>query len=156
MTNESVFPVASSSKQTSKVTPTVTVNEHDAVFPPGSVAVQLTVVVPCGKKLPDAGVHTTVIEPMQLSVVVGAGYMTFAPGTPPCIVFAVAVTFAGHVIVGACVSVTVTLNVHVAVFAAASVAVQVTVVVPTGKDEPDAGTHAVVTPGQLSLAVGAG
>jgi hypothetical protein len=35
-----------------------------------------------------------------------------------------------------------------------SVAVQVTVVVPTGKDEPEAGTQANVTPGQLSLTVG--
>ena len=50
---------------------------------------------------------------------------------------AVAVTFAGHVIVGACVSFTVTVKLHVAVFEAASVAVQVTVVVPTGNVEPE-------------------
>lgn len=73
MTNESVFPFASSLKQTSNATDTETVKEHDAMFPPGSVAVQLTVVVPCGKKLPDAGVQTTVTDPGQLSDVVGAG-----------------------------------------------------------------------------------
>lgn len=36
-----------------------------------------------------------------------------------------------------------------------SVAVQVTVVVPTGKTEPEAGLQTTVTPGQLSLAVAA-
>ena len=58
--------------------------------------------------------------------------------------------FAGHVIAGASVSCTVTPNEHVPVFPTASVAVQVTVVTPTGKVEPDAGTHATVAPGQLS------
>lgn len=50
----------------------------------------------------------------------------------------------------------VTVNEQVAVLLAASVAVQVTVVVPSGNDEPLGGTQAVVTPGQLSLAVGGG
>ena len=36
-----------------------------------------------------------------------------------------------------------------------SVAVAVTVVVPTGKKLPDAGLLTTVTPGQLSLTVGA-
>ena len=62
--------------------------------------------------------------------------------------------FAGHVTAGACVSCTVTVNVQVPVLAEASVAVHVTVVAPTGKVEPDAGTHATVDPGQLSVAVG--
>ena len=66
------------------------------------------------------------------------------------------VTAAGQVIVGACVSFTVTVKVQVAVLPTASVAVDVTVVVPTGKKLPEAGTLAIVTPGQLSLAVGAG
>ena len=79
--------------------------------------------------------------------------MTIAPIVIPCIVFAVAMTFAGHVIDGGCVSLTVTVNEHVAVFDATSVAVHATVVVPMGKNEPLAGTHATVTPGQLSLAV---
>jgi hypothetical protein len=51
---------------------------------------------------------------------------------------------------------TVTVKVQGAILPTASVAVQVTVVVPTGKLEPDGGEHVTVTPGQLSLAVGAG
>ena len=50
----------------------------------------------------------------------------------------------------------VTLKLQEAVLPEASVAVHVTVVVPTGKVEPDGGTQAAVTPGQLSLAVGGG
>jgi len=47
-----------------------------------------------------------------------------------------------------------TYTINFAVFPAVSVAVQVTVVVPTGNIEPDGGTQATVTPGQLSFAVG--
>jgi hypothetical protein len=50
---------------------------------------------------------------------------------------------------------TVTVKLQEAVLPEASVAVQVTVVIPTGNADPDAGTQAVVTPGQLSVAVGA-
>ena len=60
---------------------------------------------------------------------------------------------AGQAIVGGCVSLTVTVNEHEAVFIAASVAVQVTVVVPTGKVVPDAGTQLMVGAAQLSVAV---
>ena len=66
--------------------------------------------------------------------------------------------FAGHTIVGGVVSFTVTVNEHIAVFGvgvAVSVAVHVTVVTPSGNVEPDGGTHTAVTPGQLSVAVGA-
>jgi len=53
-----------------------------------------------------------------------------------------------------------TVNAHAAVCPLAAVAVQVTVVVcpaaPLGKKEPEGGTHATVTPAQLSVAVGAG
>jgi hypothetical protein len=62
----------------------------------------------------------------------------------------------GHVITGGCVSLTVTVNMQLAVLADASVAEQVTVVVPFGKVAPDAGTQVTaLTPGQLSVAVGA-
>jgi hypothetical protein len=54
----------------------VTLNEHDAVLPEGSVAVQVTDVVPSGKKLPDGGVQSTVFG--QLSATVGAN-VTIAP-----------------------------------------------------------------------------
>lgn len=42
-----------------------------------------------------------------------------------------------------------------AVFPPPSRAVQVTVVAPTGKDAPEGGLHAVVTPAQLSFVAGA-
>lgn len=45
---------------------------------------------------------------------------------------------------------------HVAVLPDVSVAVQVTVVTPTLMHVPDGGTHATVTPGQLSVATGFG
>jgi hypothetical protein len=61
--------------------------------------------------------------------------------------------FAGQVIVQFC---TVTVNEQFAVLPEASVAVQVTVVVPGLKQVPDAGAQETVTPGQLSLAAGAG
>jgi hypothetical protein len=65
------------------------------------------------------------------------------------------VMFAGHVTVGFMVSLTVTVKVHEPVLPDPSVAVQVTVVVPTGKLEPDAGAHmTVASPVQSSLAAG--
>src|SRR5947207_3299793 len=47
-----------------------------------------------------------------------------------------------------------TVKLQLALLPEVSVAVQVTVVVPTGKHEPEAGEHATVTPGQLSEAGG--
>jgi hypothetical protein len=67
---------------------------------------------------------------------------------------AFAMMFAGHVTVGGVRSLTVTVKVHVPVLPDASVAVQVTVVVPTGKLDPDAGAHMTVGVPQLSIPVG--
>ena len=56
-------------------------------------------------------------------------------------------------------SLTVMVNEHVlsGLFGLASATVQVTVVVPTGKNEPEAGVQTgAPTPGQLSETVGAG
>ena len=64
--------------------------------------------------------------------------------------------FAGQLAVGASLSTTFTVKLHEAVLPEASVAVQVTVVVPLAKLEQEGGLQEVVTPGQLSLAVGAG
>ena len=50
---------------------TVTVNEQLVVFPLGSVAEQLTVVVPFGNAEPEGGLQTTT-RFGQLSVAVGA------------------------------------------------------------------------------------
>ena len=49
---------------------TVTVNVQIPIVPPESVAVHVTVVVPFGKKLPDAGEQVTVV-PAQLSLGIG-------------------------------------------------------------------------------------
>src|SRR5258708_16622500 len=58
-----------------------------------------------------------------------------------------------QLITGNCVSFTVTVKLHVALLPCASVAVLVTVVVPTGKLLPLAGTLTTLTPGQLYLAL---
>jgi hypothetical protein len=52
------------------------------------------------------------------------------------------------------ISNTKTRKLQVAVLPAASVAVQVTVVVPTGKQEPEGGLQVTVAPEQLSVAAG--
>jgi hypothetical protein len=127
---------------------TVTVNVQVAVLPAASVAVDVTVVVPTGKKLPDAGTLTTV-TPGQLSLAVTLKLTT----APHWFGLFETVILAGQVIAGGCVSFTVTVNVQEVALPAASVAVDVTVVVPTGKKLPDAGTLTTVTPGQLSVPV---
>src|SRR6185369_2293967 len=64
--------------------------------------------------------------------------------------------FAGQAVrVGAWLSLTVTVKVQALVRALVSVAVQVTVVTPLAKSVPLAGLQTKVTPGQLSVAVGA-
>jgi hypothetical protein len=69
----------------------------------------------------------------------------------------IAVTLAGQVIEGGCVSLTVIVNEQLAVLPDESATLQVTVVVPFGKNEPEAGEQTgVPTPGQLSETVGAG
>jgi hypothetical protein len=65
--------------------------------------------------------------------------------------------FLGQVIVHTATALTVTVNVQVAELLAQSNAVQVTVVVPTLKDEPDAGVQLITAEqvsGQLSVTVG--
>jgi hypothetical protein len=128
------------------VSTVITVNEQVAVLPLASVAVQVTVVVPNGNVLPDGGLQATV-TPGQLSVAVAVN-VTADPHSAPVI-------GAGQVMVGGSVSLTVTVKVHMPTLPAASVAEQVTVVVPTGKAEPDAGEQVTApTPGQLSVAGG--
>jgi hypothetical protein len=58
---------------------TVTVNELRAALPALSVAVQVTVVTPSAKVLPDAGLQETESVPSTLSVAVGVAYVTAAP-----------------------------------------------------------------------------
>ena len=118
---------------------TLTVNWQVLTLPEASVAVTVTVVVPTGKKLPEAG-ELVIVTPGQLSVAVGVKE-TFAPHWPA--VFGTTI-LAGQVTVGGCTSLTLIVNVHVAVLPDASVTVAVTVVIPTGKKDPDAGVLVTV------------
>ena len=132
----------------------MTVKVHPPWFAAASIARHVTVVAPTGKVDPEAGRHTTATGPGQLSTPAGVVKLTVAEHCPAV---AAVVMFAGHATVGACVSLIVTVNVHVpsGLFAETSDAVQVTVVAPTGKVDPDAGTQlTVTTPGQLSDPVG--
>jgi len=133
-------------------------NVHVVVLPEESTAMQVTDVVPAGNTDPDGGVHTTLGSGGQLSVAVGATYVTVAVvvnGHDTCAAF---VTPAGHPInTGGCVSFTVTVKLHILMLFDESLTVHVTDVVPFGKVLPDAGEHeAAPTPGQLSLTAGAG
>jgi hypothetical protein len=124
---------------------TVTVNEQLAVSPAPSVTVQLTVVVPFGKAVPLAGLHTTALaDSEQLSLAVGAN-VTTAEQRFGSVFFVIG---DGQVICGACVSLTITVKLQVG----PDCAVQVTVVRPTGKAEPEAGEQ--VTVPQLPIVVG--
>ena len=118
------------------------------MLPAASFAAQLTVVVPMGNAVPDAGTHV-IVTPGQLSVAVGAKFTT-------AVHLAGSVSFVmspGQAIFGASLSLTVTVNEQLSLLPAASVATDLTVVVPLGNVEPDAGVETTVTPGQLSLAV---
>jgi len=75
--NLNVSPLDWSCSETSY---TVTVKLQLAVLPEGSVATQLTVVVPTGNTDPDAGVHTTV-APGALSLIAGVGKVTATEGS---------------------------------------------------------------------------
>ena len=91
---------------------TETVKLQVAVLPEASVAVQVTVVTPTGKQLPEGGLQTTT-TPGQLSLAVVVK-LTTAQGS--VMVGVTPVTLAGQVIVGGCVSFTVTVKVQVRTF----------------------------------------
>jgi hypothetical protein len=57
---------------------TVTVKLHIDMLFTASLTVHVTVVVPFGKVLPEAGVQVGAPTPGQLSLTVGAGYVTTA------------------------------------------------------------------------------
>ena len=127
---------------------------HVVRFVQSSVAVQVTVVVPTGNTLPEAGEQVTSTLGSALSVACGTGYET----TVPLVEHAVTLTFAGHTRLGAVTSrATVTVNVQVLRLVQSSVAVQVTVVVPSGNGAPDGGEQATATfVSALSVAAGVG
>jgi hypothetical protein len=149
LNSNTVVGLPSSCRQTSKV---VIVKLQVAVLPEASVAAQVTVVVPTGKQEPAGGLHTAV-TPGQLSLAVGAGKFTTwhgVPGGEQTAWLVTAVWLGGQVIVGGCVSLTVTVNEQLG----PPEEVQFTVVVPTGKNEPEAGEQLIVP--HEPLGVGAG
>ena len=52
---------------------TVTPNVHELMFPASSVAVHVTVVIPIGNVLPEAGAHVTIGARSHVSVAGGVG-----------------------------------------------------------------------------------
>ena len=118
---------------------TITLNEQLAALPAPSVAVQVTVLVPCAKVDPLAGVQL-LVTPEQLSLTVGANVTTavlLQVGT-------LVVMLAGQVIVGLVLSLTVTVNEQLFVLPPVSMAVQVTSVVPLANVDPLVGVQVVV------------
>ena len=114
---------------------TVTAKKQVAVFEEASVAVHDTLVAPGGKLEPDGGEQAT-LGPGQLSVAVGAGYVTTTEDWPALIGTE---KESGQTIFGGVLSMTITLNEQLE-----PAAVQVTVVAPTGKDEPGGGVQVTV------------
>jgi len=129
---------------------TVTVNEQLPVFDDVSVAVQVTVVMPRGKVVPEGGVQVGVIAPSQLSKAVAVN-VTLTEHIPAGEFIEIG---AGQVTTGASSSLTVTVNEQEPTFDDVSVAVHITVVMPLGNVAPDAGVQTgVIDPSQLSVAV---
>src|SRR5581483_2244700 len=102
-----------------------------------SATTRVTVFVPTGKKLPDGGMALVLATP-QLSDWAGRLKVTTAPHCPGSFVCTM---LAGTIALGGSTSLTVTLNVVLLALPQASVAIFVTMVVPTGKAEPDASTE---------------
>jgi hypothetical protein len=100
---------------------------HEAVLLLGSVAWQVTLVVPTGKELPLAGVHTRFTPQASDAVVTHDATALQRPE------LAVVEMLLGQIIVGGVTSRTVIWKVHEAELALGSRASAVMVVVPTGK-----------------------
>ena len=107
------------------------------VLPAPSVAVHVTIVVPAGNT---EGASLITVVPEQLSLYVALPKFKLSFEVPHCPASVLTTRFAGAVISGFSASVTVTLKVaesHVP-------EVSLTVVVPSGKKEPGAGTAVTV------------
>ena len=131
------------------VSTTVTSNEPAAVFPRGSVAVQVTVVVPMANVGPESGVQIGVTDPATMSKAV-AVKETSAPEEP----VASATRSAGSVNTGGVVSLTVTEKSLEPKFPCESKDVHTTSIVAMWKIEPEAGVQTTGTdPSTRSVAV---
>mgnify|MGYP000094199564 CR=1 FL=1 len=112
------------------------------------VLMAVTMVVPNGNTEPLAGTYT-VVSTAQLSLVMAEKDTTAShcPGSVACSMSG------GQEIVGTSSSVMVTVKVHEAVRPLTSVTVAVTMVLPTGKADPLAGTYITLATPQLSETV---
>jgi hypothetical protein len=114
-----------------------------------SLAEHVTVVVPSGNVLPEAGVHVAGTGPSIASVAVAVNVTT-----APAVLVAGVVMFAGSVSTGPAVSCTVTVKLPVDSLPHVSLAEHVTIVVPSGNALPEAGMHVTGTgPSIASVAV---
>jgi hypothetical protein len=120
---------------------TVTSNDALPVLLCWSVALHVTLVVPSGKVLPEAGAQEAGTLPSTMSVADAEPNVTTAPEGP---VASAAAGAEGGVTVGGVVSVTVTVNCMLAGSLFESVAVHVTVVLSTAKVLPEAGEQPTV------------
>jgi hypothetical protein len=131
------------------VSTTVTVNDSLALLPAPSLALQLIVVEPSAKVVPEAWLQLTVVGPSTRSVA-EAEYVTIAPEDP----VASTLDDDGTVIAGAVVSTTSTANEPLAALPWLSVAVQCTDVAPSAKVAPETGVHeGVMEPSTASVAL---
>ena len=127
---------------------TVTSKLPDVRFLAASTAEQVTVVVPTAKVSPEAWSHVTGTSPSTASLA-EVVKSTLAPPGP----VASAVRSPGRTRAGAVVSAIETVNEPLADRSPVSVTVQVTVVVPSGKTEPDAREQTGVGSGLSSASV---
>src|SRR5262245_50205704 len=121
------------------VSSTITSKEHIEALLSSSVAETVTVVVPSGNVLPEAGTQTIDGEGSQTSMAAGEK-VTISPAG----LVHSSVMSEGHVTIGGVVSMTVTLKEQVSELPESSVAEQFTVVVPIAKVLPEGGTHTTV------------
>src|ERR1041384_7171319 len=128
------------------VSVTVTVKVQFELLPDASVAVHTTLVVPLAKLEPEAGTHR--IEPPGQLSVNEKTKLTLVAHCPGAVLTVIG---PGQLGTGRSVSLTVTVKVQFELLPLASVAVHTTLVVPLAKLLPDAGTHRIEPPGQLSV-----
>ena len=96
---------------------TITWKEQLEVLPDGSVAIEVTVVLPTGKNDPEAGVVVNIAEQLSVAVTLKLTIV------PQVLTGAFTEILAGQVMTGDWLSVTTTLKEHVAEFPDTSVAV---------------------------------
>src|SRR5215208_5072685 len=110
-----------------------------AALPCESAALQVTVVFPSGKVVPETGEQLTATGPSTRSVAEGSAYVTTAPAEE----VASAVSSAWAAITGPALSTTCTTKrMGAATLPCASVALQVTVVLPIANGVAEAGEQA--------------